>query len=633
MHSNKIVKIRRAILVSFFCTYLQSANGNDLANIRAEHLATLLPDTPKGYGPTCADRAAWSAPVVKNRITSLINAADKLIDQDFPPWDRTAYLEYSQQGTRIKGEAMMNARKSWLFPLVIAECATWEGKYLPAIERTLHELNSQPVWNWPAHDGNLRNFIQKDYEVDLVAADLAHDIAQTLYMLGNKLNPQIQKSSLDVLENRIFRPVRNTINAGNRDNAWLTGMNNWNAVCLKGVVSAALAVLPSKHDRSFFIAVGEKYIANYVAGFTYDGYTTEGPTYWNYGFSHFTELRETLYAATRGEIDLFTSDKVHAMALYGYNFEMTPSNVAAFGDALLSNVMDDFTRAYSNETFGLNQPQKLKNLRVDALQTGNSAPIANTVIKLFAAPSMPAKKIPTPLRIGLHSYYDSVGVLVSRPDTAGSLAITIKSGGNSSNSRHSHNDIGSYSIALDDEKPTGDPGGMHYTKRTFSNERYSIREISSWGHPVPLVAGELQLDATKVSPKVIDVNLSSAEDYMLIDLRPAYQAQALIKLTRSMRHKRVGLATIEIEDKFTFTTPQKFETAIIAIGKWRYLDKNKIELWQNKKHLMATIESSAPIKTSDEKVIGDGITFSRISIYFADEQQKGFIRVKFSPML
>src|SRR5689334_22275024 len=187
-----------------------AAGYAELDDGRITEIAAQLPVKPAGFGPACADRAAWGAPQIAVRLKAVIEAADLLLDRDFPAWNDTAYLEYSQRGSRPNGERMMNARTAWLYPLVLAECVAGAGRYLRAIERTLGELDDQPTWTWPAHDAALRNFLHHDYEVDLLAADTAHDIAQALYMLGDKLSPALRQRTLDTLNLRVFAPVRRT---------------------------------------------------------------------------------------------------------------------------------------------------------------------------------------------------------------------------------------------------------------------------------------------------------------------------------------------------------------------------------------------------------------------------------------
>lgn len=599
----------------------------EIEGSRVDEIARMLPAKPGGFGPVCADRQAWSNPALLSRVQPVVAAADKLLSQPFPAWSDEAYLEYSLHGTRPNGERMMNARKAWLYPLVIAECARHDGRYLPAIRQTLEALITQPSWTWPAHDRGLRNFRRQDYEVDLLAADMAHDLAQALYMLGDLLDADTRQKTMTALEQRVFSPVRRTVVSGNRDNWWLHADHNWNAVCLKGVVAAALSVIPDVHDRAVFAAAGEHYILHYLKGFTAEGYTPEGPGYWNYGFSHFTVLREALYAASHGQLDLFATAKVREMALYGYRYEILPDNLAAFGDASPRTHFDPFTKTYANRVFDLKQSDFLENLPISASQPGNAAPLAETVLKLFANP----QALPTPnaqVAIGVQSYFASVGVLISRPAPKDVMGIAIKAGGNAN---HSHNDIGSYTIAMANEQPVGDPGATVYSSKTFSKERYSIRGINSWGHPVPVVDGYLQREATKLTPRVLETKLGDNEDEILMDMSSAYDTPGISSLTRRMAHSRAAGGHILIEDRFVFLAPKTFEVAITTTGNWRDKGEGKLEFWQKQQHLLGWIEASAPYEIISEKVNEEGLAFSRLAIRLKAPQSTGYVRIHYAP--
>ena len=625
------LRVSVCTLPVFVVAAASAADFAELDAARVAQLAPLLADMPQGSGPRCSDRAAWGTPVMAQRLSALTAAASKLVMQGFPAWNDEAYLESSSKGTRPNGERMMNARKAWLYPLVLAECVEAQGRFLPAIEKTLIELDTQPTWTWPAHDTTLRNFRDHNYEVDLVAADTGHELAQTLYMLGEQLSPAVRQQTLAALEARVFAPMRRSFISGGKDHWWLQANHNWNAVCLKGVVGAALAVLPDRQQRAMFVAAGEHYIRKYVAGFPSDGYSPEGPGYWNYGFSHFTELRELLLQATAGKLDLFAyrndENKVRNISLYGFRIEMLPGNVAAFGDASRNTRMDDFTRAYANQVFALGMPQHLADLPISASQSGNSAPLVKAVMTLFAQPAATAA-VPGNAGIGPQSYFDQVGVLVSRPAPGGRLAVSIKSGGNGN---HSHNDVGSYAIGLAAEQPTGDMGTTVYSAKTFSKQRYTIKGINSYGHPVPLPAGVLQSEATQFTPKVSATQFSDAADEITLDLMAAYAAPSLVSLTRSLRHERGRNENVLIEDRFVFRTPQTFETALIAGGNWQDLGGGKIALRQRNEMLQAQIEASAVYELITEKVDEEGLAFTRIAIRFKDAASEGFIRVRFVP--
>ncbi|MDR3412765.1 MAG: hypothetical protein P4L87_17765 [Formivibrio sp.] len=608
---------------------VHAARYAELDEARIAAIAPLLPAFPRGIGADCANRTVWDQPALALRLSALTQEAEKLLTRPFPAWDDNAYLEYSRNGSRPNGERMMNARKAWLYPLVIAECLENKARFLPAIEHTLIELDTQPTWTWAAHDKRLRNFKNQDYEVDLLAADMANDIAQALYLLGDALSPAVRQKTQAALEERIFAPLRRSFATGNKDNWWLHADHNWNAVCLKGTVAAALAALPDRQDRALFAAAGEHYIRHFLAGFPTDGYSTEGPGYWNYGFSHFTELREVLMQATGNRFDLFADSKVRNIALYGARIEMLPGNIAAFSDANAKEKIDAFTLAYSNEAFELGLPLKLSTVPISTKPGGNSAPLSVTAMQLFSHPYVIASQ--TEALDPLRSYFDQVGVLVTRPapGDGSRLAASIKSGGNAN---HSHNDIGSYTIALGNEQPTGDVGRPVYSSKTFSKARYTIKAINSYGHPVPVVAGELQREATKVKPKVLATRFTADADEITLDLAPAYNVWSLKALTRTLRHERANGGTITIEDRFEYTSAQTFETALTTLGNWQRRPDGTLELWQKNEHLHVRIEASAPYEVSAEKIDEEGLAFTRIAIRLKEQQQAGWVKVAMQAM-
>jgi hypothetical protein len=620
-----------AVIVFALCIAAKVAHAG-LAEIPVERVYSIsaqISDRPQGLGPACANRNAWTSPVIVDRTADVRRAAEKLLTQNFPAWDQDLYLEYGRTGARPNGEKMMNARKAWLYPLTVAECVEGKGRFMPAIERTISQLLEQPTWTWPAHDRTLRNLRVHNYEVDLLAADTAHDLAQALYMLGDWLRPDLRRRVLLVMNERVFDPLRKSFSGANKDNFWLHADHNWNAVCLKGTVAAALTVLPDKVDRALFAAAGEYYIQRYVSGFSPEGYTSEGPGYWNYGFSHFAVLREMLMQVTDGKLDLFADAKVRGMAMYGYRIEMLPNNIAAFGDASPNTRMDDFTRAYANDALNLGQAQHLAKVAVSGGQSGNDAPLAKAALLLFGTPRpVVGNGDPDITVIGLHSYFDSVGVLVSRPAPGGQLAVSIKAGGNGN---HSHNDVGSYTIGLGSEQPTGDVGTTQYSAKTFSKDRYTIAAINSWGHPVPVVAGTLQREADKLKPRVIATRFSDESDEISINMADAYAVPELRSLTRTLVHERSKSGVVTITDRFEFSKAASFEVALTTLGNWKQNADGSIDLWQKNAHLTARVEASSPWTLKAENSNEEGLSFTRIGIVFNGSEKSGYVRVRFEP--
>lgn len=606
----------------------------ELDDTRIATIATWLPAQPQGAGPACADRQAWQTMAGDKRLSWVHAEAEKRLRAPFPAWSDDAYLGFTRNGSRPEGERMMNARSAWLYPLVLAECLEWQGRYLDRITEVLGELTRQPTWTWPAHDSHLTNFHAETHDVDLMTADLGNDLAQTLWLLGDRLPAGTRLAVQTALEERIFRPMRASLagQGGREHNWWLHADHNWNAVCLKGVVGAALASLPDRQDRAVFVAAGEHYIANYVGGFSDDGYTGEGPGYWNYGFSHFVTLRELLFSATQGHVDLFALPHTRAMALYGARIEMLPDNVAAFADASPRTRMDRFTLAYADQAMHLGLGRNISAVDIPRNPPANAAPLVQASIALFssALPQAGADNVRTDPLDPLRGWFASVGVLVERPapGSASHLGASIKAGGNGN---HSHNDIGSYTIALGTEQPTGDPGSTVYSAKTFSKTRYTIRAINSYGHPVPRIDDTLQSEATHVHWNPPQVTFTPDGDDYILDLRPAYAVADLRELRRTFHYDRRRQGSVALEDRFASATDHRFEVPLITTGNWRQLDDGSIELWQQQEHLRARIEASAAYTIVPERIDEEGKVFTRIAIRLTEPGRSGFIRVHFEP--
>ncbi|MBN8560373.1 MAG: hypothetical protein J0L70_07625 [Leptolyngbya sp. UWPOB_LEPTO1] len=627
-----------------------SLGALELDDRKIRRIQALLPAMPKGLGPDCSQRERWNIPSVRSLAVRSRLRANQLLAQPFPAWSNRAYLRFSRDGNRAEGEQMLFNRQNRLSILVIAECVQGQGRYIPEIEKTLRELIAQPTWILPAHDPKLGS-LNGQYLVDLNSASIAHEIAHSLYLLKSSLSPDLYQQVVDALRQRVFDPVKQSLQTG-KGNDWLKEGSNWNAVCLAGVVGAALAVLPDLNERSLIAAAGEHYIRNYLASFPENGYSSEGPLYWNYGFSYYVLLRELLRANTNGEVDLFAPDgrdtstaellKQRNIALYAARIQMFPNNVAAFGDASPRTSLgaDPGTLAmfdYLSKVWDLNQPSRLGNtyaswsvVRQSLILFAQPIPI-----RLTAKAGLPAYDRTTEQ---LGYYFAHQGIMLSR---GGDLAITIKGGGRQgrdgglgANTSHSHNDIGSYTIAIGNEQPAGDVGAPIYSARTFNQNRYNIRAINSYGHPVPIVAGQLQVRADQLPyVPILNARQSPEQDSILINMRPAYQVDGLQRLTRGMVYyrKAANQATqITIEDRFAFDRPQNFETALTTLGSWKRKGRDTLILTDRTKSVQVKIQSSSALILKPEKINEEGLTFTRLGLAFQSPRDRGYIRMIFT---
>lgn len=617
----------KGLLASFVTPVIPMPSELEAAPGLAAIYVEKLPSAPEGTGLPCSNRAAWQSAVSK--ITAITAQADALLPQAFPAWNNDEYLAWSNYGNLI-GETMMASRKAWLYPLVLAECAAWQGKYRSAIRTTLRELATQPTWIGPQQDQDLRGINHGEWFMDLMSASLAHELAQTLYLLGDRVDTDTRQVVMAALETRVFQSVRKTLVDGYY-NWWLTTPINWNAVILSGVVGAALTVIPSRHDRARFAAVGQHYIQNFVGAFPDSGYALEGPGYWTYGVKHFAVLRHRLYESSGGAVDLLKSAKPQAFSLYSARFEMTPQGaLAPFGDAHVGTTIDPQTRGYLAAAYGNSSSWPgTAQVRVDPWHMNDMPLVEASMLLTESVPVAQGYETSDFGWPGLRSYFADVGILVTRSPSseANALAATIKSAGNGN---HGHDDVGSYAIALNSTLPSGDVGRGDYTWRTFSDQRRTVKWINSYGHPVPVVGGRLQVDATTATNSVLYTSFTDAMDEIAINMAPAYALPSGWSLVRKLRNDRSSRVII-VQDEFSaFSSPQGFEVPITTVGTWTQLAANRLQLEHWGQHVQALVEASGAFSIVGESVTDDGLTFQRIAIRLNAASTNGWVRVTYS---
>lgn len=598
---------------------------------RVKEIAALLPEKPKGFGNDYHDRASWEKLKASGKYKSLLKEADKLLTSEFPAWSDSAYLAYFAKGvgTSVPGKKMLQARLAWLIKLTWAECLENKGRYVPALEKTIRELIHQKSWVNPTHDYDKQNFEGRNYFVELSASSYGHNMAQALYLLDDKLSPSVKAEAMQALDKRMFSSVLRSIATNNKDNWWLTFTNNFNAVCLSGVTGAALTVLPDKMERAKFVAIAERYSKNGIAGFLPDGYCTEGIGYYNYGFGHYIVLRENIWQATNGKIDLFADPKIALIAQFLPKMEIINNVYPTIGDCHLNTKADSAIVRYLSRNFRMGLE------RYDQLHfEGRSAELMSAVMYVFptSADKAPAVTAGVPVA-GLHSYFDNAGILTVRPAEGSdcNMGVTMQGGNNAEH--HNHNDVGSLTIVVGDEIMMGDPGSIPYTSKTFGPERYTYKTIASYGHPVPLVAGKEQRPGLEAAGKVKADYFSKDKDSLVMDISAAYDVPSLKQLTRDFVYNRTGSGMFETRDHFAFNTPESFETALITRVQWKQVSPGVIELKGKKQTLQVHIQTGNQPFTITPEVLSEGGTpYTRLAIKLNKPFASGTVSIRFTPV-
>ncbi len=582
---------------------------------RVKAVAAMLPEKPNGPGQPITDRATWDALAAQPHYQNAVKRAEALLPQPLPEQSDDLYLEFSRTGQRTPFQKVAEARRSRLTPLVLAECVENKGRFLPAIEALIHAVSAERTWVLPATDEKLKNFNGEIIEVDLWSSKLGWNLALADYLVGERLSPAARQELRANVKRRVLDPYHTMIRgqsppvfihgqrAPSRTMFWLKASHNWNAVCLAGVTGAALTQIASREERAEFVAAAEKYSRNFLAGFTSDGYCSEGLGYWNYGFGHYVMLSETVRHATRGALDLLAVPEARMPATYPARIQIINNIAPAFADCGVFARPTPVVMYLLNRRLGLGLtrygPETTKSIFPNLFETmiygveGAAVPPA-AVTKTKATPASGP---------GLRDWFDQAGVLVGRPRPGSSarLGVALKGGHNAEH--HNHNDLGSYVVVSGGRPVLLDPGSETYTARTFSSRRYESKLLNSYGHPVPLVAGTFQRQGRDAEARVLRADFTDAADTLELELTSAYPAPDLKSLRRTFVYSREGAGSLTVTDRVEMKSARTFGTAVLTLGSWQRQPDGSLLVRDGEETLRVEIDTGGRDFTVDAEEI------------------------------
>ncbi|TDE14854.1 heparinase II/III family protein [Dyadobacter psychrotolerans] len=599
---------------------------------RISEIVLLLEDQPSGFGQPCTNRKVWDKLLKSGEYDLFLKNMERF---SFPAFSKADYFSLSDGSATSSGRGlqMMRDRAKGLSELTWAECLQNKGRYIRQIQEGLKDILAQKSWVSPRNDFKFKNYNSIEYSVELTSALYAHTIAQTLYLLGDKLDSSLKKQAIEALQKRVFDPVLDKIRTQNdsAENRFLQMTNNYNHVCLSGVVGAALAVLEDKKQRAVFTYIGEYYSKNGLEGFGDDGYCSEGVGYYNYGFGHYILLRENIWQATKGKIDLFAIEKVKKIAGFIPGLEIINGVYPAISDSKPGVQPDASIMRYLNRNFGLGL-EKYDTVSV----LGNTDDNRNDVMMVFpnssdakpkriSAPSAPA---------ALRYFFEKTGVLISRPTPGSICQIGVAFKGGNNKEHHNHNDVGSYTIVSGKEIMAGDPGSIPYTADIFTEKfRYTYKTIGSFGHPVPLVAGKQQQAGSQSKAVTIGKDFTTGYDDLVLDIGSAYPESGLQKLHRSMHYDRSGKGIVLVTDDFAFNKAERFESAVITRANWKKTSDSSMVLSQGKEKMLVTFSCPGnQLSVRSEEITEGGAVYSRIGLYTVKPIISGKLTVSYKPL-
>lgn len=231
-----------------------------------------------------ADAARWAA--LKQQITSdpvsrqifgvVRDTAERLIDQ--PP------VAYVDKGAFWHGP--MRQAQGRILALAMTYRLTGDARFLARAKLEMRTLAELPNW-YPQHF--------------LDTAEGALGMATGLDWLHDALTPLERQYFAVALIDKALRPSLLV----SEDKTWVSGSNNWTAVCHGGLVAAALIVADQEPALARqIVARAMKHLPRYAELYAPAGAYSEGPDYWAYGTTFYALTADALRTALGSSSDL-----------------------------------------------------------------------------------------------------------------------------------------------------------------------------------------------------------------------------------------------------------------------------------------------------------------------------------------
>jgi hypothetical protein len=513
---------------------------------------------------------------------SLMDALRRIVPDltNIPHTTYTCYREFERSGARDSYQTPYFQKRAMLTRAVLEMVM---GDESDAMRNAVHDLLwnvcEETSWALPAHEeqgpdywdidppivrtwplGAYTMLTREPDSMDLFAAETGAALAEALYLLGPRIEPEVRQRVKQEVERRIFRPY---LHYGRR-HWWYKGALNWNGVC-NGSVGLAFLRLEQDLDvlSSALAMVLGGFDAYIATGFEADGGSIEGVGYWNYGLMYYVTVAELLREISGGQLDLLAGQRMREIARYAPGMALTPNTFINFGDATeMLHVAPGIVARLAERT-GVDE---LRSLLAQGIDEGSGSVAKLPIVARRAAWWDGREAPPLPHR---DFYLPHVGVAKLTASTATGKPVTLAAKAGHNDGHHSHCDVGQFLLNIDGESLLPDAGRGLYSREYFRQQRYQNIFNNSYSHNVPRIGGQLQAPGPEFGGtqqyhgKIVEQGERDGAKYVVIDFHKAYNIPSLTLARRRLRLEAGGITTLE--DEFAFSGPaEEIEEAFVT---------------------------------------------------------------------
>ncbi len=495
-------------------------------------------------------RALRAAPHLQPLLAGLRGEAGRARATPLTPLSFDLFRRFEASGDRAAFEQVYFDRRRRLLGLALTAALDETDSPLPALADLIWELCGEYSWALPAHlpvgvAAARAQRLPPEQVVDLFAAHTAHALAETLALLGDRLDPWLHHRVRSEVERRIFLPLFHDPHRF----TWEWEPINWAAVCGGCVGMAALVLEDDRERLAGMIDRVVRALECFLEGFGDDGGCAEGIGYWVYGFGFYTYFADMLGRFTGGRIDLMRGEKQRRIAAFPQAVALGGGAAVNYSDADPRIRIHPGLGAYLAARYG----QPVPALTAPTLDHDHVSRWGHvTRDLLWTGPAA----LHAPASDGSVFLPDLAWAVERRVVDGAVLAFSAKGGHNGE--PHNHNDLGHFILHLGGESLLADLGAGRYTRQYFGAGRYEALHTGSHGHSVPLVNGRAQSAGRDHAAAVLAYEPQPGGLRFALDLTRAYADPALRSFVRVFVwsfERAARAATLRLTDSFGFAGP------------------------------------------------------------------------------
>lgn len=500
--------------------------------------------------PSYNDRKDWDNLLGESKA-DLIKEGEKQLNYQWQVVKATDYLEFERSGNREIMQNPYNQNNQAIVALLMAELAEGKGRFTDQLINGVYQSCEMTSWVLSAHlTAQHSKRVLPDYTehvIDLGSGNLSAVLAWTYYFLNSefdKVDPAISKRLYHELQERTLEPYMN------EDRFWWMAfnlqpggmVNNWNPWCNFNVLQCFMLLENDKDKLAKAVYRTMQSVDKFINYTHADGGCEEGPSYWGHAAGKMYDYLQLLSNVTAGQVSIFNEPIIRNMGEYisrsyvgdGWVVNFADASAKGGGDAQLiyrygkavnSNEMMQFA-AYLDKR----SSSKYK-ADVDIFRSLQTLLYRNELSNQQAIHNTPD-----------YTWYPETEFCYIK-DKAG-LFLAAKGGYN--NESHNHNDIGTFSLYINNLPIIIDAGVGTYTKQTFSNERYSIWTMQSNYHNLPVINGVPQAFGSQY--KATNTTFNPKNSTFSVDISKAYPQEA--QVNHWIRSYKLKNETLTINDTF-----------------------------------------------------------------------------------